>query len=74
MSDMRDKNPNDPFGKTAEQIIADALGDTRYPVCFDFPAGHIDDNRALVFGQQVRLTVTTEQVGRPGGSTLQMRI
>jgi muramoyltetrapeptide carboxypeptidase len=43
-------------------------------VCFDFPAGHIDDNRALVFGQQVRLTVTTEQVGRPGGSTLQMRI
>lgn len=60
MSDMRDKNPEDPFGKSAERIIADALGDTRYPVCFGFPAGHINDNRALVFGQPARLTVTAE--------------
>jgi muramoyltetrapeptide carboxypeptidase len=59
MSDMRDKNPEDPFGKSAEQIIADALGDTSYPVCFGFPAGHIDDNRALVFGQKAKLSVTT---------------
>lgn len=60
MSDMRDKNPDDPFGRTAEQIIADALGDTSYPVCFGFPAGHIDDNRALVLGAKVTLSVTTE--------------
>ena len=60
MSDMRDKNPEDPFGKSAERIIADALGDTTYPVCFGFPAGHIDDNRALVFGATARLTVTAE--------------
>lgn len=58
MSDMRDKNPEDPFGKSAERIIADALGDTTYPVCFGFPAGHIDDNRALVFGQKAKLSVT----------------
>jgi muramoyltetrapeptide carboxypeptidase len=74
MSDMHDKNPADPFGKTAEQIIADAVGDADFPVCYGFPAGHIDDNRALVLGQKAKLTVTTEQVGRPGGSTLQMRI
>ncbi|MEZ4757385.1 MAG: LD-carboxypeptidase [Flavobacteriales bacterium] len=60
MSDMHDKNPDDPYGRTAEQIIADALGDTTYPVCFGFPAGHIDDNRALVLGAKVTLSVTTE--------------
>lgn len=58
MSDMRDKNPEDPFGKSAEQIISDALGATTYPVCFGFPAGHIDDNRALVLGQKAKLSVT----------------
>ena len=58
MSDMRDKNPEDPFGKSAERIIADALGDTNYPVCFGFPAGHIDDNRALVLGVNATLSVT----------------
>jgi muramoyltetrapeptide carboxypeptidase len=58
MSDMRDKNPDDPFGRTAERIIADALGDTTYPVCLGFPAGHIDDNRALIFGQQAKLSVS----------------
>lgn len=60
MSDMRDKNPEDPFGKSAERIIADALGDTTYPVCFGFPAGHIDDNRTLVLGAKVRLTVSAD--------------
>lgn len=57
MNDMRDKNPDDPFGKSAEQIIADALGNTCYPVCYGFPAGHIDDNRALVLGRPTRLEV-----------------
>lgn len=60
MSDMHDKNPADPFGKTAEQIIADAVGDADYPVCYGFPAGHIDDNRALVLGQKAKLSVTAD--------------
>lgn len=58
MSDMRNKDDRDPFGRSAEQIIADALGGSSYPVCYGFPAGHIDDNRALVFGQRARLEVT----------------
>ncbi|HRP00640.1 MAG TPA: LD-carboxypeptidase [Flavobacteriales bacterium] len=72
MSDMRDKNPDDPFGKTAEEIIADALGDTTYPVCFGFPAGHIDDNRALVFGQKAKLSATANgaTLSFEGGSSV----
>jgi muramoyltetrapeptide carboxypeptidase len=68
MSDVRDKNPEDPFGKSAEQIIADALGDTTYPVCFGFPAGHIDDNQALVFGADARFSVTGEGASLSFGS------
>ena len=64
MSDMRNKNENDPFGSTAEEMIAAAIEGTDYPVCFGFPAGHIDDNRALVIGGNARLNVTAE------GSTL----
>ena len=55
MSDMKD-NPV-PFGKTAEQIIADAVKEYDYPVCFGFPAGHEAKNLALTFGRKVKLNV-----------------
>ena len=45
------------YGSTLEEII---LTHTKYlniPVTFDFPAGHIDDNRALVFGATVKLSI-----------------
>ncbi|MBX2972203.1 MAG: LD-carboxypeptidase [Flavobacteriales bacterium] len=58
MSDMRDKNPDDPFGMEVEEMIAEAVAPYSYPVCYGFPAGHIDDNRALVFGQKAKLSVT----------------
>ena len=50
---------SDPFGMTVEEVIADAVKEYNYPVCFGFPAGHFSDNRALVFGQKARLTVTS---------------
>lgn len=46
-----------PFGKTAEEIIFDMVEEYKYPVCFHFPAGHIEDNRALIMGREVRLKV-----------------
>jgi len=49
-----------PFEKTAEEIIAEAVEDYPYPVCFNFPAGHIDDNRALILGREVTLQVSDE--------------
>ena len=47
-----------PFGKTAEQIIFEYVKDQNIPVCFNFPAGHIDDNRALVLGKTTKLKVS----------------
>ena len=46
-----------PFGKTAEEIILDTIKEYDFPVCFDFPAGHVDDNRALVLGSEVEFKV-----------------
>lgn len=49
-----------PFGKSANEIIAEAVKDYSFPVCFDFPAGHQDANLALIMGRKVRLTIDRE--------------
>ena len=50
-----------PFGMTAEEVIAEAVAEYDYPVCFGFPAGHFDDNRPLFFGLKSRVEVTSEK-------------
>lgn len=55
MTDMKDTAV--PFGKTLEEIILDQFQFRNIPICFGFPAGHIDDNRALIFGRNVIFTV-----------------
>jgi len=47
-----------PFGKTAEEIILDVLTEFDFPICFNYPAGHIDDNMALVLGSEIELNVS----------------
>ena len=51
-----------PFGQTPEALIYDLVKEYDYPVCFNFPAGHIDDNKALIVGKQVQLIVSENQV------------
>ena len=46
-----------PFGKTAEEIIMEHVAGFGYPVCFNFPAGHIADNRAVVLGKVTKMKV-----------------
>ena len=60
MSEMRDNTIG--FGKTAPEIIFEAVQEYQYPVSFNFPAGHVKDNRALVFGKVVTFEVTQKQV------------
>jgi muramoyltetrapeptide carboxypeptidase len=60
MSDMNDNKI--PFGKTAEEIILEYIKEFDFPVCFNFPAGHLDDNRTLVFGKECTLEINENGV------------
>ncbi|NEW79515.1 MAG: LD-carboxypeptidase [Gelidibacter sp.] len=59
MTEMHDNEIS--FGKTAEEIILDCVSEYDFPVVFNFPAGHFDDNRALILGRTVELNVTQEK-------------
>lgn len=56
ISDMNDNTI--PFGKSAKEIILESVKEYDYPVCFDFPAGHIDDNKSLIMGRKASLNVS----------------
>lgn len=58
MTNLSDTNP--PSGLQLEQLILDQFEYSKIPICFGFPAGHVDDNRALVFGKEVELKVDNE--------------
>lgn len=60
MSQMNDNTI--PYGKQAEEIILEHVQSFDYPVCFGFPAGHISDNRALIFGKNSKLNVEDKYV------------
>lgn len=55
MSDMNDNTV--PFGRTAEEIIFDVVSEYNVPVCFNFPAGHVKTNYALMLGHEVSLDI-----------------
>ena len=54
------KDNDIPFGQTVPEIVMDVVKDYHYPVCFDFPAGHVPDNQALVLGTYVNLLVSNK--------------
>jgi len=41
-----------PFGQSPEEIIWEVVKEYEYPVWFNFPIGHMDDNRAVVVGKK----------------------
>jgi muramoyltetrapeptide carboxypeptidase len=53
MSKMKDNDI--PWGKNALEIIEDVTKKYTIPVIYNFPAGHIHDNRALILGSKVTL-------------------
>lgn len=50
------------FGKSLEEIVLEKVIEYDYPVCFDFPAGHQKNNRALKCGVLHRMEVNDEKV------------
>lgn len=50
-SDMKDNTI--PFGKSAEEIIFDAVKEYDYPLVFNFPAGHILHNMPFIHGGKI---------------------
>ncbi len=51
-----------PFGKKVKGIILDNIKEYDFPVVFNFPMGHIPDNRTLILGEEVELTVSADEV------------
>lgn len=58
-TDMKDTQR--PFGKTIHELIADIVKEYNYPVCFDFPVSHGDDNYALKNGVKWTLKITRKK-------------
>ncbi len=58
MTDMHDNTI--PFGKNAREIILEACQDYDFPIIFDFPVGHVNDNRALILNKDCQLAITKD--------------
>ncbi|MBU0695069.1 MAG: LD-carboxypeptidase [Bacteroidetes bacterium] len=48
------------FGWDAYEIVDEIVSKYSYPVCYDFPAGHIKNNCALIFGKDIELNVAKD--------------
>ena len=51
------KDNDIPWGKDALEIIQDVTNKLNIPIIYNFPAGHIQDNRALIMGNKVLINV-----------------
>ena len=59
---MTSMNDNEiPWGKDALEIIQEVTKGFSFPVVYNFPAGHLKDNRALILGKKVSLEVNDKE-------------
>lgn len=56
-SNIKVDNPAVPFGRDIYTIVKEKVAAFNYPVCFDFPVGHIKNNFALKCGVPHQLIV-----------------
>lgn len=54
-------NENESIGKTLYKMIRDLVKPYHYPVCFNFPVGHVTENVPLILGSQVSLRVAKKE-------------
>ncbi|WP_027418783.1 S66 peptidase family protein [Crocinitomix catalasitica] len=60
MTNMKDSAV--PYGESVEQIIHHHIKPFKIPLCFNFPAGHIDDNRAIIIGKKAIIKIGDDKV------------
>lgn len=54
------KDTEMPFGQNLKEMVLAHFTYKRIPIVFDFPAGHISDNRTLILGREIELVVQDE--------------
>ena len=59
MTDLQDTDT--PFGQTIEEIILSHFKYRKIPIGFNFPSGHIPDNRSLVLGKISELVINESE-------------
>ncbi|MBR9845038.1 MAG: LD-carboxypeptidase [Algicola sp.] len=49
------------WGTSVEQLVLDALAEYDFPIAFNMPAGHENDNRAMILGKMIELKVEKDK-------------
>jgi len=55
------KKNDDFIGETVKQLVLKHVKNKAYPVIFNFPAGHVVDNRTLILGKTAKISVTKDR-------------
>ena len=55
---IKPDDPEEDFGSSLREMVMEKVNQFHYPVCFDFPVGHVRENYALKCGTQHRLQVS----------------
>ncbi len=62
VGDMIEIKSNSPaWGSSTEALIMEVLKNYEFPVAFGVPSGHAPENRALIFGRSIELSVSKSQ-------------
>lgn len=48
------------FGKNADEILQELIGEYTYPACFGFPAGHSANNYPLIMGSTIEMEINSQ--------------
>ena len=51
------------FGENAYEILHRAVEEYNYPVIFNFPAGHIKQNMAIILGRRIKMNINSQKSG-----------
>lgn len=55
-------NEDNSLGKSLYEALSDLLKEYNYPICFNFPVGHVTNNLPLINGAEVEFTVNKKSV------------